>query len=214
VVVPVELAVVGDVGGVEWLGFRLAPGARRLRVPGYGAVEVFVDGVRVGGGVGDVEVEVPAGGRECAVRVATVPGCRSGAALAGPVRVETGAGRIEVGDWEAAGLAGYSGGVRYRRRVTVAGGAAAKQVTVAGGAAVLDLGRVRGTAEVAVNGRSAGVRVCAPYRFPVELVDGVNDVEVVVYNTLGPYLDAVSPTHFVFAGQRVSGLLGPVRLVR
>ena len=39
-----------------------------------------------------------------------------------------------------------------------------------------------------------------------------NDVEILVYGTLAPYLDAVSPTHFVFPGQRVSGLFGPVRL--
>lgn len=38
-------------------------------------------------------------------------------------------------------------------------------------------------------------------------------VEVLVTNTLAPYLDAVSPTPFVFEGQKVSGLLGPVRLL-
>jgi hypothetical protein len=143
------------------------------------------------------------GARECVVRVVAPVGCRAGAALVGPVRVVTGVGRIEVGDWERVGLRGYSGGVRYRRRVEVAGG----------GDAVLDVGRVRGTAEVTVNGVPAGVRVCAPWRFPVRLVAGANEIEVVVYNTLGPYLDAVSPTHFVFAGQWVSGLLGPVRLL-
>jgi hypothetical protein len=79
---------------------------------------------------------------------------------------------------------------------------------------VLDLGRVRGTAEVIVNGRTVGTRVCSPYRFDV--TDGVrpggNEIEIVVFGTLAPYLDAVSPTHFVFPGQRMSGLLGPVRL--
>lgn len=30
--------------------------------------------------------------------------------------------------------------------------------------------------------------------------------------TRAPYLDAVSPTHFVFPGQRVTGLFGPVLL--
>ncbi|WP_345024774.1 hypothetical protein [Nonomuraea roseoviolacea] len=83
------------------------------------------------------------------------------------------------------------------------------------GPGVLDLGRVRGTAEVRVNGRACGVRVCSPYRFDVgaALRPGENTVEVEVYGTLAPHLDAVSPTHFVFPGQRVTGLFGPVRLV-
>jgi hypothetical protein len=38
-------------------------------------------------------------------------------------------------------------------------------------------------------------------------------LEVLVLNTLGPHLDAVSPTPYVFRGQRASGLLGPVRLL-
>jgi hypothetical protein len=43
---------------------------------------------------------------------------------------------------------------------------------------------------------------------------GENTVEVLVCNTLAPYLRATSPTHYVFAGQEVSGLLGPVRVVQ
>ncbi len=108
---------------------------------------------------------------------------------------------MRLGDWEERGLAGYSGGVRYRTTVTARSGPG-----------VLDLGRVRGTAEVTVNGRPCGIRVCSPYAFDVDLDDGDNVVEILVLGTLGPYLDEVSPTHFVFAGQRVSGLFGPVRL--
>jgi hypothetical protein len=79
---------------------------------------------------------------------------------------------------------------------------------------VIDLGAVRGTAEVVVNGRSLGIRVCAPYVFEATsaLRTGVNEIEVLVFGTLAPYLDAASPTHFVFSGQRVSGLMGPVRM--
>jgi hypothetical protein len=35
-----------------------------------------------------------------------------------------------------------------------------------------------------------------------------------VLGTLGPYLDTQSPTHYVFRGQRASGLFGPVKLRR
>ncbi|MDP4503276.1 hypothetical protein [Nonomuraea turcica] len=140
-----------------------------------------------------------AGGTE--LEVTTAPGAQSGAALAGPVRFTCGPGRMRLGDWEERGLAGYSGGVRYRTTVTAAAGPG-----------LLDLGRVRGTAEVTVNGRPCGIRVCSPYTFDVRLDSGDNTVEILVLGTLGPYLDEVSPTHFVFPGQRVTGLFGSVRL--
>ncbi|MEO3799842.1 hypothetical protein [Nonomuraea sp. B1E8] len=156
-------------------------------------------------GMTGVSVDV-ADGVECVVdggelRVTTVPGRQSGAAFTGPVRFTCGPGRMRLGDWEERGLAGYSGGVRYRATVTAQAGPGE-----------LDLGRVRGTAEVTVNGRPCGIRVCSPYVFDVELDDGDNVVEVLVLGTLAPYFDEVSPTHFVFAGQRVTGLFGPVRL--
>ncbi|MFC7584812.1 hypothetical protein ACFQYP_14550 [Nonomuraea antimicrobica] len=63
-----------------------------------------------------------------------------------------------------------------------------------------------------MNGRPCGVRVCSPYVFDVELADGDNVVEVLVLGTLAPYLDEAGPTHFVFPGQRSTGLFGPVHL--
>jgi hypothetical protein len=74
---------------------------------------------------------------------------------------------------------------------------------------------VRGTAEVHVNGKLAGVRIWSPYRFDLTglVHTGVNHLTVTVYNTLGPLLDDTSPTAGVYAGQRVSGILGPVRLL-
>ena len=71
---------------------------------------------------------------------------------------------------------------------------------------------MRGTAEVCVDGASAGVRVCSPYTFDVDALAGAT-LEILVLNTLGPHLDAVSPTPYVFAGQRETGLYGPARLL-
>ena len=112
---------------------------------------------------------------------------------------------MELVDWQEAGLVNHSGGVRYRRHLDLG-----PLDDVA-----LDLGTVRGTAEVFVDGESAGVRVCSPYRFDLSgrLGRGPVALEVLVLNTLGPHLDAVSPTPYVFPGQRASGLLGPVRLL-
>ncbi|WP_326764237.1 hypothetical protein OG978_06325 [Streptomyces sp. NBC_01591] len=218
-VVPVRFAVPGHRGGVEWLWCELPPGTTRLTVPVHGEVTVHVDGSECPAavtavdarGVRTVTVELPPGGRDgpraAALRVRTRPGYEGGAALAGPVRCTVGPGRIRLGDWEGQGLAEYSGGVRYSRVVAVPADSVAGRVS-------LDLGRVRGTAEVRVGGVAAGVRVCSPYVFDLTglVVPGANSVEITVFGTLAPHLDATSPTHFVFPGQRVSGLLGPVRL--
>ncbi|WP_187438753.1 hypothetical protein [Streptomyces sp. sk2.1] len=218
-VVPVRFAVPGRRPAVEWLWCLLPPGATRLTVPVHGGATVYVDGAECAAGVGavgergvrTVTVELPADGprgpRTAALRLRTRPGLEGGAALAGPLRCTVGPGLIRLGDWETLGLAEYSGGVRYSREVTVPDGAA-------GGRVLLDLGRVRGTAEVRIDGVAAGVRVCSPYVFDLtELAGpGTRTVDITVFGTLAPRLDATSPTHFVFPGQRVSGLSGPVRL--
>ncbi|MEU9761465.1 hypothetical protein AB0D98_17300 [Streptomyces sp. NPDC047987] len=217
-VLPVRFAVPGSRGAVEWLWCELPAGTTRLSAPVRGATRVFVDGsecavsVAVGArGVSTVSVDLsaagPSGPRTAALRIRTVPGWEGGAALAGPVRCEVGAGRMRVGDWETRGLAEYSGGVRYRRVVTVPAG-------TGGGRVSLDLGRVRGTAEVRVGGVLAGVRVCSPYVFDLTGLAGPGDdvLDILVFNTLAPRLDATSPTHVVFPGRRVSGLMGPVVL--
>ncbi|MFD4857368.1 hypothetical protein [Streptomyces atratus] len=221
-VVPVRFAVPGRRGAVEWLWCELPPGATRLTALVRGETTVFVDGSECTGPVTTVDARDsrdvltvtvglsaggPSGPRTAALRVRTRPGHEGGAALAGPVRCEVGAGRIRVGDWETHGLAEYSGGVRYRRVVTV-------PAEVAAGHVSLDLGRVRGTAEVRIGGVAAGVRVCSPYVFDLTglVGPGANTLDITVFGTLAPHLDATSPTHFVFPGQRVSGLLGPVRL--
>ncbi|GLY84440.1 glycosylhydrolase-like jelly roll fold domain-containing protein [Actinoallomurus iriomotensis] len=207
-VIPVVFAVPRpEAERVEWFRFAIPPGATRMTVPTCGETQVFVDGTeREIADDASVDLSDSGPGVRCgALRVRTRPGHEGGAALAAPVRFTVGPGRIELGDWETAGLAEYSGGVRYRRRIDLP---EAAPVT-------LDLGRVRGTAEVTVNGHPAGTRVCSPYRF--DLTDAVqpgeNEIEILVYGTLAPYLDAVSPTHFVFPGQRVSGLFGPVHLL-
>ncbi|MFE1962346.1 glycosyl hydrolase [Streptomyces sp. NPDC059479] len=224
-VVPVGFAVPGAAAGTEWLWCELPPGTARLTVSAYGATRVYVDGrerpatSRTGtDGVHTVTAALPTDGpsgpRTAALRVRTAPGRQGGAALAGPVRCEVGPGLIRTGDWEAQGLAEYSGGVRYTRRMTVPAEALEAQRAF-GGRLLLDLGRVRGTAEVRIGGVAAGVRVCSPYVFEVTglVTADENTVEITVFGTLAPHLDATSPTHFVFPGQRVTGLMGPVRLL-
>ncbi|GIJ57428.1 hypothetical protein [Virgisporangium aurantiacum] len=204
-VLPVTVALPAAVEPREQtLSFDIPPGARSMTLRVHGGFDVAVDGTPVTADGGRVPLDGTA--RTCDLRVRVCPGHSHGAVLAGPVTFEPGPGEIGLGDWEDVGLAEFSGGVRYRQRLTVDQPPA--------GPAVLDLGRVRGTAEAVVNGRRLGVRVCAPYTFDATgaLRPGGNDVEILVYGTLAPYLDAVSPTHFVSPGQRVSGLFGPVIL--
>jgi len=76
----------------------------------------------------------------------------------------------------------------------------------------LDLGAVYETAEVFVNGRSAGVRISYPYRFDLSgmLVRGDNTLAIEVTNTLvKEHRDMFS----VVAQQEPSGLLGPVKVL-
>jgi hypothetical protein len=192
----------------EWFRLVVPPGATSARLPvGAGQVRAYLDGVeqRV------VRGAVPLPGadaerRVLAVRVEPADGSGEGALWDGPLEFECAEGRLAPGPWSEVGLGSYAGGVRYRRQVRLDGPT---------GAAVLDLGAVRGTAEVDVNGTPAGVRIWSPYRFDLNgllRADGPNEIEVTVYNTLAPYLDDASPTMGVFTGQRLSGLLGPVRL--
>ena len=191
---------------VEWLRLAIPPGATRMELPLHGQATVLVDGAELATTDGPTTIALPAGAHTADLRIRTAPGHRGGAALTGPARFTTGPGTAPLGDWQDIGLADYSGGVRYRCRADIPLPATAR--------ALLDLGRVRGTAEVSVNGRPAGIRVCSPYTFDITsaLRPGPNEFEITVYNTLAPYLDAVSPTHFVFPGQKSSGLFGPVRL--
>ena len=216
------LALVPDVPEerrcIEWLRFVVPPGAVRMHLRFHGGATVYLNGVEQqsvaytdGTDVTVMEVTLPhptALRRVCALRVETRPGYRAGGILDAPVRFEMSTGVMKVGSWEEQGLVGYSGGVRYGQ--TLVRGEADR-------AAVrtwLDLGRVRGTAEVHVNGELVGVRIWSPYVFDLtdHLRPGENELHVSVYNTLGPYLEAISPTTFVFPGQTVSGLFGPVTL--
>ncbi len=185
------------------------PGARRIQVTPAGGCRLVA--LAVGGepvaldAAGDEQlIELPPGDpgpRQVELTIEAAPGLRGGGVLAGPVRFATGTGSIELGDWQAQGLAGYSGGVRYRRRLE----------GVPAGRFRLDLGLVRGSAELLVDGESAGIRVCSPYRFEFAAGSG-STLEILVMNTLGPHVDAISPTHYVFAGQTRSGIFGPVTL--
>jgi hypothetical protein len=202
---PVE-ARAGVDAVTQRLRLTTPPGARSMVVAlarGCRLRAVTVDGTALALD-GTPTIALPDGQRApalCELEIDPAPGLSGGAVLTGPVAFDVGPGTMHLGDWQERGLPCHSGGVRYRRRLE----------GLPNGPAVLDLGAVRGTAEVFVDGDSAGVRVCSPYTFDLTgWVAGSAELEILVLNTLAPHLDAVSPTHYVFDGQKRSGLLGPV----
>ena len=139
------------------------------------------------------------------VEVVTVPTAvlRGGSGWRGPARVRTVAAPLALGDWSSLGLGSWSGGVTYSRALQVPPGPDP----------VLDLGRVRGSVEVALDGVPVGEAFCAPYRFVLGGAGGRTlRVDVTVRGTLAPYLAEATPTAWAFADQLASGLFGPVTL--
>jgi hypothetical protein len=99
------------------------------------------------------------------------------------------------------GLENYAGTIRYRTAVNLPAPAAMG----------IDAGRVEEIAELRVNGRSAGTRLCPPYIWDIsELVrPGKNVIEIDVTNTaFARWTDPFS------RGDAASGLLGPVSILR
>ena len=76
---------------------------------------------------------------------------------------------------------------------------------------MLDLGKLRGSAEVFVNGESAGIMFCAPWTLPVRLRAGENLLELEVASTLGPLAGRGIPTAFGPEDQRFTGVLGSAK---
>ena len=143
-----------------------------------------------------------------ALRIEQRPGVYEGAAIPEPIAIRCGVGKARAGPWSDMGLPCYSGALRYRKQVELS-------EAHLRGRLILDLGRVAATAEVRVNGKPCGARVAPPWEFDVTDAarPGANTIEALVTNTLAAHFSEACPTPYVYAGQTLSGLMGPVRLV-
>jgi hypothetical protein len=94
--------------------------------------------------------------------------------------------------WGDKGTGNYSGTVVYRHRFRLPDRYAGKR-------AVLDLGDVRETARVILNGRDLGVRLWPPYRFDLtgSIVPDENVIEISVSNTAENLLGTPIPSGIV-----------------
>jgi hypothetical protein len=184
--------------------FTAPPGFRALTIEAPGKISIQADGKEmVANGAGGFQVATPSPKPvPVLIRVAHERGCYAGEGLPEYLRLDCGPGLMPAGDWAVVdGLKTYSGGAVYRKTLEIP---AAQSV-------VLDLGNVVSTAEVRVNGKSAGVRVTPPWTFDIseQVKPGANRIEVLVYNTLGNHYLTI-PTHY--SRMTTSGLLGPVSL--
>ena len=192
--------------------FYAPPGATSFFVPSAKA-EAYIDGKLCPGQVvGDretaFEIPFPAAEQLITVCLPLNGGEYGGSAMSRSIRFQCGEGEVVLGDWsKMESLRTYSGGIRYEKTVIL------DSATLRdGGKIELDLGRVVSSAEVLVNGKSAGIKVAPPWRFDITklLKPGENKIEVEVYNTLGNHYLTI-PTRYL--GQTESGLIGPVHLV-
>ncbi len=192
---------------VGWYRCQVPPGAHRVQARIRGAVRAYLDGrpLEISDGVAALP-HPEREGRVLALRVQMPVGVLAGAAFGQPLRFECGRGIISLGEWRHQGLPHYAGGVRYRRTL---------DLPAVGGAVALDLGHVRGSAEVTLNGQPCGVRLWHPYRFDLTAAvrAGANDLEITVFSTLGPHFRDGHPTPYCYSGQDISGLVGPVRVL-
>ncbi|MEI6655177.1 MAG: DUF4038 domain-containing protein [Verrucomicrobiota bacterium] len=185
--------------------FMSPPGLKELVVEdAQGGLEVTVAGARLKqDGNRFVIGTVSPGPAPVTITVTQQRGAYAGAALPEYVRLACGEGLFHLGDWSLNdGLRCYSGGARYRKIIEVP---RAKRV-------VLNLGEVCASAEVFVDGKSAGVRAMPPWTFDLTglLNAGTqHQLEVLVYSALDNHYRTI-PTHYTACRQ--SGLIGPVSL--
>jgi hypothetical protein len=207
-VIPFDVTA-GD-QSAEWFRFTSAPGTAAISLQAQGEVKAWIDSQPMKDeGNGRFRATVaPAEAAVVALRICPrKAGLTGGGLIPDPVKVETsGTGKMTLGDWSEKGiLNNYSGGVFYRTTLTLSEADAESS-------AVIDLGQIGGTAEIIVNGKTAGIRVAPPWKQEVTgmLEEGENSIDVMIYNTLANHYQTI-PSRY--RGEPMSGLLEKVKLL-
>lgn len=188
--------------------WRVPPGARSMRLALREVTEATlqVDGLAVAIGA-DGEVDLETDSPPCRIAVLSVRSRESGGGVFDePVTYTFGDGTLLLGSWVEQGLRSYSGSVRMMQAFELEEGPL--------DAAVLDLGLVRGTVGVTLNGLPVGERFLPPYKFDIlpALRPGRNELELLCTNTLANFLSTRSPTRSWSPDQLHAGIMGPVTL--
>ncbi|MEY4386054.1 MAG: hypothetical protein RLY20_1337 [Verrucomicrobiota bacterium] len=201
-----------------WLRCATPPGLKGIEFVARGSARVWVDGSELPvvalqhlpGGCVRCRVVAPENylySTKLAIRVVAEREYRAGDVLPEPVRFDCRMGLLSLGDWCAHGMAVYSGIGEYEKAFLFQ--------PPAGRKILLDFGGVAATAEVLVNGISAGVLSAPPWRVDVTemLQAGINTLTVRVANTLANHYSVGIPSPYAFPHQTRSGLFGPIRFL-
>jgi hypothetical protein len=196
--------------------FESAPGLQSFTFSAYGNVQVWAEGVvqkpiagkKLADGLTSYQVKLSnpkPSSAQIVLKIDYEPGYRGMAAIPGYIRQSCGTGVLALGDWsEVDGLKAYSGGALYRKSIAISTGDLMNKLE-------LDLGDLVSSAELFVNGKSAGIRLSPPWKFDVTSYakPGENKMEVLIYNTLANNYTTIPTT---YRGSIKSGLIGPVHL--
>ncbi len=201
-----------------WYRIAIPPGARSLEPPRVrGDYELFVDERPVRSAGGNA-IPLPSG-RELRLRVSLRD---SSDGLLAPLVFHAGPVAGSLGDWRQMGLDWYSGRMIYRARFRTPDEFRGAQL-------ILDLGDLRYTGEVWVNGRLAETFAWPPYRADITQAvrEGENELVIVAANLLANQMrwnifDSAIANRISRwwhdgnilreAEKLTSGLLGPVRV--
>lgn len=224
---PVSMCWYGDPGVLPFdytsgtesglFAFDSAPGLRALSFQAYGKIELWADGIRQNvkttesqqpDGLNSYRVDLEnskPGSSPIVIKVSYQAGRYGAAAFPKYLEQQCGKGVINQGDWSKIdGLKAYSGGIWYRENIQLESKDLKDKLEI-------DLGDVISSAELLVNGKSAGIRLAPPWKFDISSLAkaGENKIEVLVYNTIANNFTSV-PTRY--PGKITSGLMGPVKL--
>jgi hypothetical protein len=178
------------IGKPIWLRFPLPVGAANMELSAHGASRVWINGIETAVRNGKVSFAPQAAGTIAAVRVEPSGPYTDADVLRAPIRFSTTHMRGSLGDWRTAlCLPHHSGAVEYETTLNLKG---TEQT-------ILELGHIRGTAEVWLDGKAMGVRTWRPYRFDLgnHIQEGMHRLRIRITNTLGTHYEIGRPSYNV-----------------
>jgi len=179
-----------SIGQPIWLRFPLPIGATSMNVAAAGSMRAWIAGKEYAVRSGLVSFPPQEAGTIAAIKVEPSRTCSEADVLLAPIRFNTVHKHGILGDWRTAlRLPHHSGAVEYEQTIELQG----SRLTT------LELGHVRGTAEVWLDGRPMGVRAWRPYRFELgeNLTTGPHRLRIRITNTLGTHYEVGRPSHNV-----------------
>ena len=213
-VLPFDCSTASNSSGL--FTFESAPGLQSLTFSAYGKVKLWVDGIQSQLVPGKMQPDGLTGytvkvkdtkltSTQVVLKIDYQPGYCGAAALPQYIEQQCGISMINLGDWSKIdGLKAYSGGAWYRKTIDISSEDLKNKL-------IIDLGDLVSSAELWINGKSAGIKLSPPWTFDITKLakQGKNNLEVLIYNTIANNYTTV-PT--MYRGEIKSGLIGPVTL--